>query len=79
MTNEGPIDRTVRVIAGIATLSVVLTVGPIPGWGLAGLIGLVPLVTGLVGYCPTYTLLGIAWSRLSGRNGGTTQAGVTAR
>jgi hypothetical protein len=31
----------------------------VPGWGLIGLVGLIPVVTGLVGYCPTYTLLGI--------------------
>jgi hypothetical protein len=36
-----------------------LAVGPVPGWGLVGLAGLIPLVTGLIGYCPTYTLLGI--------------------
>jgi hypothetical protein len=57
-TNEGLADRAVRLIAGTAILSL-LTVGTVPGWGLIGLIGLVPVVTGLVGYCPTYTLLGI--------------------
>ena len=56
--NEGFVDRTVRVIAGLGTLSL-LAVGPVPGWGLIGLAGLLPLVTGIVGFCPTYTLLGI--------------------
>ncbi len=55
-TNEGFADRLIRVIVGFGVLSL-LAVGPVPGWGLTGLIGLVPLVTGLVGY--TYTLLGI--------------------
>lgn len=57
-TNEGLADRLIRVTVGVAALSLV-AVGPVPGWGLAGLIGVIPLVTGLVGYCPTYTLLGI--------------------
>jgi hypothetical protein len=57
-TNEGLADRVIRLIVGTAILSL-LAVGPVPGWGLFGLIGLVPLVTGLIGYCPTYTLLGI--------------------
>ncbi len=57
-TNEGLADRVIRLIGGTAILSL-LAVGPVPGWGLIGLIGLVPVVTGLVGYCPTYTLLGI--------------------
>lgn len=57
-TNEGTIDRVVRVVVGLAVLSL-LIIGPVPGWGLLGLIGLLPLATGLIGYCPTYTLLGI--------------------
>jgi hypothetical protein len=57
-TNEGFADRVVRVIVGLGILSL-LAVGPVPGWGLAGLIGLIPLTTGLIGFCPTYTLLGI--------------------
>lgn len=57
-TNEGLADRLIRIIVGLAALSLV-TVGPVPGWSLIGLIGTIPLITGLVGYCPTYTLLGI--------------------
>lgn len=57
-TNEGLVDRVVRVVLGLAILSL-LAVGPVPGWGLAGLIAVIPLVTGITGYCPTYTLLGI--------------------
>ncbi len=57
-TNEGTADRVIRVIAGVAILPL-LAIGPVPGWGLTGLIGLIPLVTGLVGFCPTYALLGI--------------------
>jgi hypothetical protein len=54
-TNEGTIDRTLRVIAGLALISLVF-VGPQTPFGW---IGVVPLLTGLVGWCPVYTLLGL--------------------
>ncbi len=53
--NEGTIDRALRIIAGLGILSLVF-VGPQTPWGW---IGLVPLVTGLVGVCPVYSILGI--------------------
>ena len=54
--NEGTIDRVLRVIIGLAVLSLVF-VGPQTAWGW---LGLVPLVTGLVGMCPIYSLLGVS-------------------
>lgn len=51
--NEGGLDRVLRVILGIVVLSLVF-VGPKTPWAW---IGLVPLVTGLVGYCPLYAIL----------------------
>ena len=63
--NEGFLDRAVRVLAGTVILSL-LALGPVPGWGLAGLAGLIPLVTGLTGFCPTYVPLGID-TRKAGR------------
>lgn len=53
--NEGTFDRALRVIVGLALLSLVF-VGPQTLWGL---IGLVPLITGLIGICPVYSMLGI--------------------
>ena len=53
--NEGTIDRALRIIAGLVLLSLVF-VGPQTPWGW---VGLVPLATGLVGFCPLYSLLGI--------------------
>jgi hypothetical protein len=53
--NEGKVDRALRVVAGAALISLVF-VGPQTMWGL---IGIVPLVTGLIGNCPVYSLLGI--------------------
>jgi hypothetical protein len=57
-TNEGLLDRAIRVVVGAGLLSL-LVIGPVPGWGLAGLVGLLLLVTGLTGFCVTYALLGI--------------------
>ncbi|SCW80493.1 Protein of unknown function [Sphingobium faniae] len=53
--NEGMADRALRVIVGIVLLALVF-VGPKTSWGW---IGVVPLLTGLVGTCPIYSLLGI--------------------
>ena len=54
--NEGTVDRVLRVVAGAALVSLVF-VGPETPWGW---IGVVPLVTGLIGNCPVYSLLGIS-------------------
>lgn len=54
-TNEGTIDRALRVMAGLVLISLVF-VGPKVIWGW---VGLVPLLTGLIGSCPVYSLLGI--------------------
>lgn len=54
--NEHTIDRAVRVVLGLALLSLVF-LGP---HTMLGLLGLVPLVTGLVGSCPLYTLAGFS-------------------
>jgi hypothetical protein len=55
LKNEGSVDRALRVMAGLAVISLVF-VGPKTPWGW---VGLVPLLTGLIGWCPLYTLLGI--------------------
>jgi hypothetical protein len=55
-TNEGGVDRAVRIIAGLAVLSLMF-VGPKSMWGL---IGAAPLLTGLAGWCPAYALLGLS-------------------
>ena len=53
--NVGTIDRTLRIGVGIALvgLSIAGSIGP---WGY---VGIVPLVTGLVGNCPAYSLFGL--------------------
>ena len=55
MLNEGTIDRAFRVALGLALLALVF-VGP-RTW--LGWFGIVPLATGLVGFCPLYRLVGI--------------------
>ena len=54
--NEGNLDRILRVVVGAAVISLVF-VGPQSAWGW---VGLVPLITGLVGNCPVYSLFGIS-------------------
>jgi hypothetical protein len=53
--NEGKVDRALRVIIGLAAISLAF-VGPKTPWGW---LGAIPLVTGLVGWCPAYSLFGI--------------------
>lgn len=53
--NEGTLDRTLRVIAGLVLIALAAT-GKIGAWGY---IGVVPLLTGAVGICPLYALMGI--------------------
>jgi hypothetical protein len=53
-TNVGNPDRILRIIAGIALLAWAILGGPVWAW-----IGIVPLATSLLGFCPLYTLLGI--------------------
>lgn len=59
--NMGTIDRVLRVIVGLALLSLVF-VGPKTMWGL---VGLVPLFTALVGFCPAYLPFGIRTCKTS--------------
>lgn len=56
MTNEGTLDRSIRIVLGIALLSLTV-VGP---RSMLGLIGIVPIVTGVIGFCPLYKLLGLS-------------------
>ncbi|MES2686276.1 MAG: DUF2892 domain-containing protein [Pseudomonadota bacterium] len=53
--NEGAIDRGLRVVAGLVLIGLAAT-GTV---GLWGYIGVVPLLTGAIGLCPLYSLLGI--------------------
>ena len=54
--NVHNIERVVRVVIGAAIVSLVF-IGPQSPWGW---LGLVPIATGLLGWCPPYAMLGIS-------------------
>lgn len=54
-TNEGSVDRVLRIVAGLALIGLAAT-GKV---GLWGYVGVVPVLTGAIGWCPLYTVLGI--------------------
>lgn len=53
--NAGTLDRVLRVVVGLGLVSIVFW-GPKTNWGY---VGVIPLLTGTVGFCPLYTILGI--------------------
>ena len=55
-TNEGTIDRALRVIAGLILIALAAT-GTVGVWGW---IGIMPLLTGAIGFCPAYSIFGIS-------------------
>jgi hypothetical protein len=59
--NVGGIDRAVRVVIGFGLLSLLFALEGSARW--LGLVGIVPLGTALIGYCPLYSILGISTCR----------------
>ena len=56
--NVGNIDKALRIVIGLALLSIIFWVdGPARWWGL---IGIVPLGTGLFNFCPLYAIFGLS-------------------
>lgn len=53
-SNVGGIDRVLRIVVGLALVAWALMGGPVWAW-----IGLVPIGTGLAGFCPLYPLIGL--------------------
>jgi hypothetical protein len=56
MKNEGTVDRVLWVIVGLGLLSLLMLEQPIV-WGW---IGLIPLLTGVAGFCPLYKIIGLS-------------------
>jgi hypothetical protein len=54
--NVGGIDRILRIVVGVGLVAATV-MGMLPVWGY---IGAIPLVTGLVGFCPLYPMLGVS-------------------
>jgi len=63
--NQGTLDRAIRIVAGIVLLSLVF-VGPRT---LIGLVGVIPLLTGIAGFCPLYRLVGLSTRPVEARPG----------
>ena len=63
-TNVGAVDRIVRVIVGILLIAYAIPIGfPSMGWNWIGWIGVIPILTAVIGFCPAYGLFGISiWS-----------------
>jgi hypothetical protein len=59
--NEGYLDRALRIIIGLLLIGLAIFKIDLWGWtvGIWGWVGVVPLATGLIGWCPAYSLLGI--------------------
>lgn len=55
-SNVGGIDKILRIVAGAGLIGATAA-GLLPAWGY---IGIVPLATGLMGWCPAYPLLGLS-------------------
>ena len=55
MKNVGGVDRLLRVVVGLALIAATVT-GLLPVWGW---IGVVPLATGVAGWCPAYLPFGV--------------------
>jgi hypothetical protein len=54
--NIGQTERVIRILVGLGILSMAF-VGPQSPWAF---LGIIPLATGLIGWCPPYALLGIS-------------------
>jgi len=59
--NMGSLDRILRIIIGVVLIAYAIPLGfPHTGWNWTGWIGVVPLLTALVGSCPLYSMLGVS-------------------
>lgn len=64
-TNVGNADRIVRVVLGLALLSLLFVLDGNARWW--GLIGVVPLVTAAFGFCPLYRVVGLSTCPLAAK------------
>lgn len=63
MKNVGGIDKYARIVVGLVLIALVF-IGPQTPWGW---VGVVPLFTGLFGFCPFYKLIGLNTCSVSGK------------
>lgn len=60
MKNIGGIDNILRIVLGLLLITMIF-IGPKTAWGW---LGLVPLVTGLISFCPLYKIFGLSTCKL---------------
>ena len=61
VTNVGALDRILRIILGLVLIAYAIPLGfPHTGWNIVGWIGVIPLLTALIGSCPLYSVVGIS-------------------
>jgi hypothetical protein len=61
--NVGGVDRVLRIVLGLVLIGLAAT-GTVGWWGW---LGIVPLATGLVGWCPPYAIFGISSCKMKAR------------
>jgi len=63
--NVGTVDRIARIIIGLVLIAYAIPLGfPNTGWNWIGWIGVVPILTAIVGNCPAYSMFGFSsWSQ----------------
>ena len=66
--NIGNIDRVIRIGIGLVLIAYAIPLGfPSTGWNWVGWIGIVPIITALVGICPAYSVLGMSTCAVGAR------------
>ena len=59
--NVGGFDRILRIVVGLLLIAYAIPIGfPSTGWNWVGWIGVIPLLTALVGNCPLYSIIGVS-------------------
>jgi hypothetical protein len=62
------LDRIIRIVVGVVLIAFALSIGfPKTDWNWVGWIGVIPLLTGILGTCPLYSLLGMSTCPLTQR------------
>lgn len=59
-TNVGTVDKILRLVVGVILIAYAIPLGfPKTSWNWVGWIGVIPIITALIGNCPLYSILGI--------------------
>ena len=59
--NVGAVDRVIRIVIGLVLIAFAIPIGfPSTGWNWIGWIGVLPILTAVVGNCPAYSVIGVS-------------------